>query len=245
MRMSKRKKPVIRHVFWDWNGTILDDVEVCVGALNRMMARRRLPAITVKRYQDVFSFPVKAVYPHFGFHMEEENWDAMAREYHDDFLVLSKACGLRRGIRPVLDAVQAAGIPMSIVSACETGYLLGMTDRLGVTPRFHSIRGLADFFAASKLAVARDLLQSLGVPAGEVLLVGDTRHDYDIADALGARCVLLAGGHQSAGRLATCRCPVFGDPRDLLRLFVTDSPDHAISAGLEIKETGHTAVADG
>ena len=46
-------------IIWDWNGTLLDDVDAAVGALNRMLAKHRLPPVTRTFYRANFGFPVR------------------------------------------------------------------------------------------------------------------------------------------------------------------------------------------
>ena len=46
-------------VIWDWNGTLLDDVDVCVASVNRLLTRRNLEPMTVERYHRIFTFPVQ------------------------------------------------------------------------------------------------------------------------------------------------------------------------------------------
>ena len=52
------------------------------------------------------------------------------------------------------------------------------------------------------------VVRGLGGDPGEVLLVGDTIHDHELAEAAGCRCVLFAGGHQTAQRLRATGRPV-------------------------------------
>jgi phosphoglycolate phosphatase len=42
----------------------------------------------------------------------------------------------------------------------------------------------------------------------EVVLIGDTRHDHEVALAMNADCVLLAHGHHTAERLEATGRPV-------------------------------------
>lgn len=209
----------VQHIFWDWNGTLYDDVHVCVAALNGMLARRKKPSINVDLYTEVFSFPVKQVYPKLGFNMADEDWDRMAREYHDEYLSRTDDCRLRDGSLEVLNALRKGGVPMSVVSACETGILLDLLGRAGVKDYFQNVRGLSNLFAASKLDITRALIACLAADPAAVLLVGDTLHDHEIADALGCRCLLLAGGHQTEERLTASGCPVVHDIRDVIRYF--------------------------
>ena len=57
--------------------------------------------------------------------------------------------------------------------------------------------GLDDYYAACKIANGKRLVKDLGVDKSEILLVGDTTHDFDVAKAIGADCVLVSGGHQT------------------------------------------------
>jgi phosphoglycolate phosphatase len=44
-----------RHIIWDWNGTLLDDAQAGVNAINAMLAARGLSPITLSHYRDVFA----------------------------------------------------------------------------------------------------------------------------------------------------------------------------------------------
>ena len=47
-------------------------------------------------------------------------------------------------------------------------------------------------------------------------LVGDTEHDYEVARAMHADCILIANGHQSKARLQARGVPVLDDIRSLV-----------------------------
>ena len=47
-------------ILWDWNGTLLDDVELCVDALNRLLAGFGYPQrYDHERYRAIFGFPIE------------------------------------------------------------------------------------------------------------------------------------------------------------------------------------------
>ncbi len=50
----------------------------------------------------------------------------------------------------------------------------------------------------------------------KVLLIGDTMHDYEVAQALKVDCLLIAKGHQSEETLRTSSVPVLKDISDVL-----------------------------
>jgi phosphoglycolate phosphatase len=202
------------HVVWDWNGTLLDDVYACVGAINRMLTARQLPCIDSVQYRDVFDFPVKTYYRRLGFDLETEDWDAMAREFHRHYDEFAVKAGLREGAPETLNTIRKRGIAMSVLSACEIGTLERMLEERGIRHFFDHVFGLDNINATSKLDQGKLLVDALDLPPAEILLVGDTNHDHEVAEDLGIRCVLLTGGHQSKARLAAN--DILETPLDLL-----------------------------
>lgn len=192
---------MIRHIIWDWNGTLLDDVDACVGTINRMLLARHLPLIDITIYRRTFDFPVKSYYERLGFDLASEDWDALAVEFHDCYGELAANTSLRDGIADVLNALRDADVPMSVLSACESTILHRMLTERGMNDYFQHICGVNNLHATSKLENGRDLLRVLDIPPTDIILIGDTNYDHDVATAIGSRCLLLAGGHQHESRL--------------------------------------------
>ncbi|MDI6774399.1 MAG: HAD hydrolase-like protein [Verrucomicrobiota bacterium] len=194
----------IRHIIWDWNGTLLDDTAACVEALNRVLGRRGVPSVTREQYQEVFGFPVRDYYRAIGLTFTPGEWDALTREFHDHYAETSQNAPLREGIRETLEALRRQGAPMSVLSASETVILDRMLRARGIRDFFEHVCGLSDLNAHSKLEIGQKLMARLDLQPAEALLVGDTTHDWDVARALGCQCALLAGGHQAERRLRAC-----------------------------------------
>ena len=97
------------NVVWDWNGTLLDDVRVSVGAINRMLERRGIPGLTVERYRDIFGFPVRDYYESIGFDFARDDWDGVSREFVQDYDALATDVQLTEGVRPVLERLKEEG----------------------------------------------------------------------------------------------------------------------------------------
>jgi phosphoglycolate phosphatase len=208
----------IQHVIWDWNGTLLDDVEACVGAINPMLRRRGLPCLRPASYRARFGFPVKDYYAALGFDMASEDWDALAKEFHRHYARTSLSAPLRAGAKAALRSLRARGIPMSVLSASERSLLRRMLRGHGIDAFFEHVYGLDDLYAGSKLELGRRLVKSIGVAPGRILLAGDTQHDFEVARDMRCRCVLMTGGHQSAPRLALCGCAMIRGPAGIPRL---------------------------
>jgi phosphoglycolate phosphatase len=67
----------IEHIIWDWNGTILDDFQLCVEIINGMLIKRNMPTITKDEYSDIFDFPVKKYYKRIGFEFHKDSFESL------------------------------------------------------------------------------------------------------------------------------------------------------------------------
>ena len=197
----------VKYVLWDWNGTLLDDTQAAVDTLNLMLGRRGLKPIDIGFYRDRFAFPVRPFYAAIGVRLECEDWDALAREYHATYAAQPK--GLNPEALAALEAVKAAGVGQSIISALRQDLLKRATADLGVSPFMDFIYGTDNLDGASKLDRARELLDRVfstvasgGRSPSDVVLIGDALHDKEVADRLGIRCVLCGQGSHAARRLA-------------------------------------------
>jgi phosphoglycolate phosphatase len=193
--------PAIRHVIWDFNGTLLDDVACCIGALSTLLAERSLPPITTERYREEFGFPVRDFYVGLGFDLEREDFDALSRTFIDRYLVRLTEARTYQGAHEALRYVAGRALRQSVLSAMEHTMLGELLARYDLHEPMQHVRGLSDLRASSKVDLGHALLGDIGVPAEAVVLIGDTLHDFETATAIGCRSLLVAHGHQSRARL--------------------------------------------
>jgi phosphoglycolate phosphatase len=204
-----------RHVIWDWNGTLLDDLDLCIEAMNGMLARRGLPALDRARYHAVFDFPVRDYYARLGLPVDEENFRALSAEFIGAYDARRLEPLLQPGAAALLAAIARRGVTQSILSAYEHASLQAVVRHHGVHGHFTGLHGLDNIYAHSKVALGRACLATLQLPPREVLLIGDTLHDHAVAQELGTACALVAHGHHSAARLRATTEHVFPDLRAL------------------------------
>ena len=55
------------YILWDWNGTIVDDLNINFKIINQLLKERNLPTITLQRYKEIFTFPIIEFYRSAGF----------------------------------------------------------------------------------------------------------------------------------------------------------------------------------
>jgi phosphoglycolate phosphatase len=204
-------------VVWDWNGTLLDDLDTCVTVANQLLGEFGLPALAgVAGYHAKFRFPIIEYYADLGFDTSASgNFDSAARRYLELYGAASVQCGLHDGALEAVAAVHAAGVRQVVISASQQDNLRVQLAPFGLDAYLDGVHGIPDIYAASKETLARRWLSDEGLTGDEVLFVGDSEHDFEIATALGARCLLFSGGHHARAHLESLGAPVIDDLREV------------------------------
>ena len=172
---------------WDWNGTLLNDVKVGVNTLNDMLGRRGLPLLSVEDYKEKFGFPVIDFYDRVGFDMEKESFHELSVDFVEN-----------EGVREVLAGIQQTGVKQYVLSALREDLLQQMLRHFQIDSRFDRACGANDIYAAGKIERGQQMLQTCPIVPEDTLMVGDTIHDAEVADALGFDCILFAGSCHSS-----------------------------------------------
>ncbi|MBE5816646.1 MAG: HAD family hydrolase [Clostridiales bacterium] len=191
---------IYSHIIWDFNGTILDDVRLGMDCANMLLLRRNLKPMTgVDDYRERFHFPIKEYYRELGFDFEKESYDVLAREWVDLYEARSNEARLIPGVRELIRKFVLCGTKQIVLSATEEGMLIGQLSNLRIYQYFDEVIGQSDIRAGSKVQTALEWMKR--VQPKNVLMIGDTDHDYEVAQKIGVQCLLVASGHQSYNKL--------------------------------------------
>lgn len=196
-----------KHIIWDWNGTLLDDVALCVEIINTVLAKRKLPTVTLDYYREIFSFPIIQYYEKLGFDFTQESFESIGTEFIIEYEKKCRQCALMSDAPKTLQTISQLGLTQSILSASKQNYLNEAIGVYGLNSTFTEINGLNNHYASSKVDIGLDFVARNKLNPSTILLIGDTTHDADVAAAIGADCCLIPNGHQSQKRLASCGAP--------------------------------------
>ena len=208
---------MLTHVVWDWNGTLFDDVDCCVAVANQLLREFGLRQLDgVAGYHAKFRFPIVDYYRDLGFDTSKTgNFHAAAVRYIELYTAASSACALHDGAMATMTALRHAGVRQVLISASQRDNLAAQLAPFALEDLLDGVHGIDDIYAASKESIARGWLETEGLSADKVLFVGDSEHDFEIARAMGARCVLYSGGHHSRTHLESLGAPVIDDLRQV------------------------------
>jgi phosphoglycolate phosphatase len=206
----------IKCIIWDWNGTLLNDTQLAVESMNRILLKRGLPILSINQYKNVFSFPVKDYYQLIGFDFDKEPFEIPALEFIDHYNLMVQECSLHVNTIEVLNYFKNCGIRQCILSAMKQETLDQCLEFYHITHFFEQVSGLDDHYANSKLDTGRLLIGKLNLEPIELLLVGDTIHDFEVASELGCSCILVSNGHQSHERIIAAGVQIIDDLAELI-----------------------------
>ncbi len=210
-------KDNIQLLIWDWNGTLLDDTKLCYDIANQMRLERNMPPLeSVDVYRGLFRFPVKEYYKDMGYTFETESYEEISVEFVDLYAKMVSTCPLQPQAKEVLAAVQQRGVPQILLSATGADRLYHQAELFGLPPYFTRVVGCENNLAHGKADKARALLEELGVSPQHTQFIGDTDHDYAIAEGLGCRCLLLESGHQLPAHLKSLGAPTIATLPEVL-----------------------------
>ncbi|MER7520394.1 HAD family hydrolase [Streptomyces sp. NPDC126499] len=199
-----------KHLVWDWNGTLLDDIAAVIGATNAAFAELGLEPITLERYRELYTVPVPKFYERLmGRLPTDEEWIVMDDAFHRHYWVRAEVCGLTAGAAELLAARQASGFTQSLLSLAPHEELVPLVRRHGIHDRFVRVDGRTDRSTDGKSGhMVRHLLALGDVPAERIVVIGDAADDARAAAHVGAKAVLYTGGSHSRRSLQAAGVPV-------------------------------------
>ena len=208
-------------IIWDFNGTLLDDMQVCIDCMNLMLKERDLQMLDIDRYREIFTFPVKDYYLSLGYDFEKEPFEIPAHQFIDLYRENMHRAPLQIDAVEMLIHFRNAGYRQVILSAMEQEFLTETLKAKGIFEYFDFVAGITNHLGEGKMDLARELLHKPGMDLQDIYLIGDTIHDFEVARGIGISCILVAQGHQSFQRLATLDCLVINNLTEL-KYILTD-----------------------
>ena len=210
-----------KYIIWDWNGTILDDLQVNFEVENTLLSRRGRTLIKdIEEYQEKFQFPIIKFYESLDFDLENEKFEDIAREYVLEFDERFYELEIFPDAENVIREFKYKGIEQIILSQTEQRWLEKQVRVHDIDYLFTELLGARDIYVKGKVGIALGWITQNDIDTSQVLMVGDTLHDYEVAETIGCDCILIARGHQSKERLSETGAVVLDSIEELRRMVI-------------------------
>lgn len=189
----------MKYIFWDFNGTVLDDVELCYAILCEMLEEEKRPSITFDAYLHIFTFPIKDYYEKL-YDFNQTSYPELAHRFIKKYQPRSLKLDLHEGIVETINKLSRMGYQHVLLSASEYYNLMEQLKHYQIDHLFKAVLGTRDVYATSKVIIAKQYMEQEKINPEDVLMIGDTLHDAEVAQALNCRIILYTKGHQHPSR---------------------------------------------
>lgn len=208
----------MKTVIWDWNGTLLDDVTASVETMNAMLKKRGMkPFVSREEYQHVFCFPIIEYYNRLGYDYEKDSFETLSQEYIQLYHQQEERYQLFSDAKEAITQVKSKKIQNVVLSASLQDHLLKQMKECNCLEWFDETWGINDIYAKEKITLAKQWKQE-HPQCDEVVLIGDSVHDYEVAQQLGWSCILVSRGHQAKDILLETKAQVCDNLDEAARL---------------------------
>ena len=203
-------------VFLDFNGTVLDDVDLCLNLLNHMLAEKGVKTVSLEEYKEIFTFPIIEYYKKAGFDFTKYTFEELAEYFIVEYT--------RRNVTEAfiysdfswfINEIRQLGYEVILCSASKKVLLLDQLNDFNINV-FDDVIALSNHYAASKLELAKEYVKEKDIDLNNSYFIGDTEHDAEVGLACGLNVILVDRGHQSENVLRKTNQVVLHNFEDVL-----------------------------
>ena len=198
---------MIKLIVFDWNGVLIADTAACMAADNHVLEVFGGKPVDLETYRETIIIPSLSFYTMHGANEKElvENPEKWGKVFHEFYEKRAAKCRSRGNAKKLLKWLKGKGINSIILSNHTVEGIETQLKRLG----------LKEFVAEVLANPAKDTslhkrnkreklggyIKKNGYKKGEILIVGDSPEEAEIARTLGIKSVAITNGYYSTARL--------------------------------------------
>lgn len=205
----------MKYLILDFNGTVLDDVNVSIKAENECIKKYlNRPPMYLDEYLHIFTFPVKNYYEKVGYDWNDYSYEEVGKMWFDLYRKYKDEYKVHDGVIELLIRNHELGNKNILLSASSLDELKIQLKELKIDSYFDEVLGIDNIYAGSKINIGLNWI--IDKDPNDCIFIGDTLHDLDTANAMGIKnCYLVAKGHQAKDLLIKNYDLVVDDIREI------------------------------
>ena len=198
---------------FDFDGTLGDTTGIILTTMAATFKAMGQPPLSEARYRSVIGLPLEKCFSAL-LPLDEEGEAAYAAAYRRMFDELNKegVVTLYPGVLETLEKLNEQGVRLAIASSRHRHTLVRYISELGLEPLIEMTVGADDVTKAKPDPQPVNIvLEALGVPAEETVMVGDAPFDILMGRAAGCRTVGVTYGNGTAEDLEAAGADFLAD----------------------------------
>lgn len=219
--MNIRNDIKYKCIIWDWNGTLLNDIDLCLLLINKLLTISNTNLLTYNEYREKFRFPISAFYKNIGysFNTDDEYKDIVGK-FNQEYRSNLSSCSLHKDTMYILDKFKHYKCKQYVLSGLNHDDLISSITKFGIKDYFEGVHGSRECDASDKVKVFSELNVLKEFTTNEMLFIGDTVADFDIAQKFECDCILVSHGHQNEKSLQSKTKKIVNSFKELDNIFL-------------------------
>ncbi|MCB1957949.1 MAG: HAD-IA family hydrolase [Rhodocyclaceae bacterium] len=186
-------------IVFDWDGTLLDSAAAIVLAIQAASRDLGLPVPTDERARHVIGLGLVDALSHAVPELAQADYPRMVERYRHHYLSSDHELNLFAGTEAMIATLAARGHMLGVATGKSRQGLDRALSYTGLGRHFLATRCADECFSKPHPQMLHELMDELGTPPERTLMIGDTTHDLQMAEAAGVAALAVTfGAHPEA-----------------------------------------------
>ncbi len=203
-------------IVFDWDGTLLDSAAGIAVSIQEASREMGLQVPSRERASHVIGLGLMDALRHAVPDLPEDSYAEFAQRYRTHFLAREGAMDLFPGVPELLEGLERSGYTLAVATGKSRKGLDRALQASRLGRHFAATRCADETRSKPDPAMLFELMDELSRKPGELLMVGDTSHDLDMAANAAVDAVAVTyGAHPEASLRALSPRGVVGSISEL------------------------------
>jgi phosphoglycolate phosphatase len=189
-------------VVFDWDGTVIDSTATIARSIIAAANDIGLPAPSFELASHVIGLGLRDALALAVPDLPPERANEFAARYRFHYLATEDTLELFSGSRAFIEALHASGARLAVATGKNSPGLARALEATGLRPYFCATRCADQTHPKPHPAMLLELSEELDVPVERMLMIGDTTHDLQMAQAAQVRAIGVTYGAHPREQLA-------------------------------------------
>ena len=187
-------------IAFDWDGTLFDSTAIIVRSIQEAVRDVGGAVPTDEAASYVIGMALTQALAHAAPDVPPEKYPELGNRYRYHYLKLQAQVTLFAGIEPLLHELRGRGHYLAVATGKSRVGLNSALEQAQLGSVFDATRTADETAGKPHPLMLQELMAELDVPPERVLMIGDTTHDLQMAQAAGCASVGVSyGAHASDG----------------------------------------------
>lgn len=208
-------------VVFDWDGTLVDSEAHIVESISHAAAHAGLPELSYDRKKSIIGLGMREALLDLYPELNDEHIKKL-REYYADYFFsrATESHNLFEGVEATLMALRDKGVRLAVATGKSRNGLNKALESSGLGHFFEIERCADETRSKPHPMMLQEIASHFGFEYGDMLMVGDTSFDLDMAKQVGMPAVAVSYGvHEGTELLAREPLALVDSLEELLRWF--------------------------